>query len=177
MGRRPSYVPKYPTHGKPHPNAGIHLLRDYPRWHWWDSERKKNCYQYVHVWVWEQHHGPVPRGFLVHHINEDKGDYRIGNLELKTKKQHQVYHLGAPVVDGKRTCSKCGETKPLSEFPKRKGGYRTECKECRRAYQEKWSEEHPGYFRKKASEWYKENRDRRNATRRARRRRKAEASP
>ena len=36
-----------------------------------------------------------------------------------------------------RTCRKCGETKPLSEFDRRSGtgNYRGVCKACRRAYQ------------------------------------------
>ena len=40
-----------------------------------------------------------------------------------------------------KTCSKCGESKPLEAYPKRKemrDGHRAECKACRNAYSDKW---------------------------------------
>ncbi len=36
----------------------------------------------MHVIVWEEHHGPVPKGHRVCFINGDKRDIRIGNLAL-----------------------------------------------------------------------------------------------
>lgn len=35
-----------------------------------------------HIWVWEQHHGKLPKGHLIHHINGVKHDNRIENLLL-----------------------------------------------------------------------------------------------
>lgn len=165
------HEPLYPTYGKPHPNAGIHMLRGYPRWHWWDSDQQENRYKYVHIWVWEQCRGPVSKGYIVHHINGDPADYRIENLALKTKKEHQQHHLGMPVVGGMKVCSKCKKVLPVSEFASkgRKLGKRAECKACRQVIMSKWSADHPGYYKEKASTWAREHKERRNQVRRAHR--------
>ena len=42
----------------------------------------RHCWQFVHVLVWEQHHGPVPDGMNVVFRNGNKQDTRIDNLEL-----------------------------------------------------------------------------------------------
>lgn len=47
----------------------------------------------LHRAVWEHHNGPAPRGFHVHHINDDRSDNRIGNLEALPGSQHLSHHL------------------------------------------------------------------------------------
>lgn len=42
------------------------------------GERKR-----LHRYVWEFYHGPIPEGFHVHHVNGNKYDNDIGNLELE----------------------------------------------------------------------------------------------
>lgn len=45
------------------------------------------------VKVWEDFYGvPVPKGCLIHHLNGDKKDNRIENLECMTHSEHQKYH-------------------------------------------------------------------------------------
>lgn len=44
--------------------------------------------KYVHRLVWEAFNGPIPEGMQVNHINEDKTDNRLENLNLMTCKEN-----------------------------------------------------------------------------------------
>lgn len=46
----------------------------------------------LHREVWQSVHGPIPKGYHVHHINGDKGDNRIENLELLSHADHSAHH-------------------------------------------------------------------------------------
>lgn len=127
---------QYPTYGRPHHKAKIHMSSDgYPRWHWWDSSIKNNRMKFLHVWVWEQHYGPIPEGHDIHHMNEDRTDYRIENLEMVTHGDHRRVHAEMKFDGGKKQCRDCGEWKPLDQFPKRskkaRGLYLSYCRECK----------------------------------------------
>lgn len=45
-----------------------------------------------HRFVWIQHHGSIPEDHCIHHINGDKKDNRIENLECLTRKEHGERH-------------------------------------------------------------------------------------
>lgn len=42
--------------------------------------------------VWSYHNGPVPKGYVVHHIDERPENNDISNLELKTASEHCADH-------------------------------------------------------------------------------------
>lgn len=68
-----------------------------------------NGYAYEHLVVWCAAGRPrPPRGWLIHHKNEDKTDNRLDNLELKKRGQHNAEHLAS----GPRRCPKTGRLLP-----------------------------------------------------------------
>lgn len=57
-----------------------------------------------HVYLWEQAHGPKPKGCDIHHINGNGRDNRLENLVCLTKSEHKTLHArlkreGRDVVD------------------------------------------------------------------------------
>lgn len=50
----------------------------------------------LHRTVWEAHNGPVPAGYEVHHINGNRADNDIENLQLMPEGGHQSYHMSLP---------------------------------------------------------------------------------
>lgn len=46
----------------------------------------------LHVYVWESHNGRVPEGYHVHHIDFDKSNNEIENLQLLTAEEHISLH-------------------------------------------------------------------------------------
>lgn len=69
-----------------------------PAFYQWNGENwyynKRKGYYYsrdgflLHRAVWIHHHGPVPDGLDVHHVNRKRWDCTIGNLKLLSKSDH-----------------------------------------------------------------------------------------
>ena len=50
---------------------------------------------YMHRWVWQQAHGPIPRGGIIHHIDHDPSNNASENLMLcRTQRDHLRVHRG-----------------------------------------------------------------------------------
>lgn len=67
------------------------------------------------------------------------------------------------MASDEKTCTKCGETKPLEEFHKKrnmKDGLHSDCKECARERHRKWRTANPERHRERCREWREANRER-----------------
>lgn len=47
----------------------------------------------MHVIVWEYYKGKVPKGFHIHHKDENKRNNDISNLDLISKHDHAILHM------------------------------------------------------------------------------------
>ena len=88
----------------------------------------------AHRRVWRKHHGPVPVGYFIHHIDGDKQNNDISNLELIDALTHKRIHSGCELRGGEwwKPCRKCGEFKPVSTdyYSRKAGGISPWCKAC-----------------------------------------------
>ncbi len=50
--------------------------------------RTDNERELMHRHIWEYYRGPIPAGWDIHHINGDKSDNRLENLEIYGKSEH-----------------------------------------------------------------------------------------
>lgn len=50
----------------------------------------------LHRAVWEYHHGEVPDGYHVHHIDEDRSNNDPANLLLVKGTEHVRHHMAEP---------------------------------------------------------------------------------
>lgn len=88
-----------------------------------------------HILVWEKYFGKIPDGYQIHHIDSNKTNNKIENLQLVTPLEHKRIHEGCKLVNGVwyKPCSKCGEYKPCNEdywYYSRGNINGSICKEC-----------------------------------------------
>lgn len=64
--------------------------------------RRGNHVGMAHRMIWESVYGPIPEGLQINHINGDKTDNRLENLDLVTQSENilHAYRLGLMRADG-----------------------------------------------------------------------------
>jgi len=68
----------------------------------------------LHRDFWESLHGPIPEGYVVHHINFDRANNYSSNLELKPNNEHSRIHSSKHWTERKanplqKVCIGCGK--------------------------------------------------------------------
>lgn len=98
---------------------------------------------HLHRHVWEQAHGPIPEGHVIHHLDENKSNCELSNLQCLPAGAHMSRHkLGqrpthVVLPDGNpgKRCRICEQIKPLKNMVAYRtltGGraYKPYCKRC-----------------------------------------------
>lgn len=129
-----------------------------------------------HRLVWEQHRGPIPEGMHTHHVNGDKRDNRIENLQMVDPLTHSRLHTGCRLNEGvwEKWCKDCEtyiEVNPTNWNVNSKGSaLRSRCKVCAkefdRLYREdnkemaaKWREDNKDYMKQYRQDYFEANKD------------------
>lgn len=56
------------------------------------GSHKGGVHRRLHVYLWEKHHGAVPDGWVVHHIDHNRENNSLENLLLMTNRAHRQHH-------------------------------------------------------------------------------------
>lgn len=65
------------------------------------ANRENGKRKRLHIAVWESHNGPVPEGHRIHHIDRNKANNEIENLQCLTASEHNRIHA-ALMTDERR---------------------------------------------------------------------------
>lgn len=74
-------------------DAVVYLQNEgYLRIRYADPESGSNRFVMLHRYIFEAVHGPIPDGYIVHHVDGDPLNNRLDNLMLMTRKGHSTLH-------------------------------------------------------------------------------------
>lgn len=68
-------------------------------WQCWDY--KKGRRQFEHILIYQTYVGPIPKGYVIHHIDGDGLNNSIDNLQCLSRAEHMMIHGKKIWIDGK----------------------------------------------------------------------------
>ena len=118
----------------------------------------------IHILEWEKYNGKKPKGFQIHHKDNDKKYWDISNLVLVTQSDHFRIHAGWIRKNGEwiaKPCKDCKQKLPLNKFYQRKGMTPSNrCIKCSSILFKKKLKDNPTYREEKRiylKNYYKKN--------------------
>jgi hypothetical protein len=140
---------------RPMPPDGVHICRSmkkegYYRLYWRDPSTHKPHSILEHIYVWQLVNGAIPIGYCLHHIDGNKANNEIENLECILIRDHSSLHNTKDGVNG------LSQTDPKAYAKE----YRLKNNEKRAQYNREWRKKNPEKYRlqqikHKASGWKK----------------------
>lgn len=71
---------------------GLSFRRDKKKGYYLSSKKIGKTRKRLHVYMWEKANGKVPKGYHIHHIDEDKRNNELSNLRLIEGREHVKQH-------------------------------------------------------------------------------------
>ena len=71
---------------------GIKFYKRTDNLYWYSTTRVNGKRVYMHKYVWEYYNSTIPKGYEVHHIDLNRDNNNIENLQLLTIKEHKDLH-------------------------------------------------------------------------------------
>lgn len=62
-------------------------------WHHYIGNYKGEMIR-LHRYIWEKYNGPIPKNHIIHHIDFNKENNSIENLQCMTHSEHDIIHRG-----------------------------------------------------------------------------------
>lgn len=72
---------------------GYKFTRDERTGYYLSSKNMNGRRKRLHVYIWEQANGLVPKGFEIHHKDGDKRNNNLSNFELLNRSEHKIEHV------------------------------------------------------------------------------------
>ena len=93
----------------------------------------------VHRLIWENNYGEIPNGYHIHHLDGDKTNNNIKNLQILSFEEHMLIHSNNIIINGEkyRKCSGCKAILLSCDdnFYKNVNRKKNLCKNCSKNYQ------------------------------------------
>lgn len=97
--------------------GGYKFRKDSKSGYYLSTKKIGSARKRLHVYIWEYYNGEIPKGYQIHHKDEDKDHNEVSNLICMTKKDHIKWH-GENMSEERKEKAKLNLNKARSEAAK-----------------------------------------------------------